>query len=169
MLRLRILPLKATPPLCQKAPNYRRLDRNIPVLWAGNAGLPHKARGRQGAAVPAVGCGWPCAYTVLVFHLEPLIAAPCDHFTCCPEFTSSHSQDPFFRGRNTISNSTWSILSCHVLPSRQPSSPPSFPSLLPLRTCSSHLPSSPLKWKGKTGHVVNEVKRGYERRADKRK
>lgn len=40
-----------------KSTQLRRLDRNLPVLWEGNAGLPHKAWGRQGAAVHAVGCG----------------------------------------------------------------------------------------------------------------
>lgn len=40
-----------------KAPGYRRLERDIPVLWEGNAGLPHRGSGKAGAAVGAVGCG----------------------------------------------------------------------------------------------------------------
>lgn len=40
-----------------KSTQLQEARQKIPVLWEGNAGLPHRPWGRQGAAVRAVGCG----------------------------------------------------------------------------------------------------------------
>lgn len=178
MVRQLILPLKPTPPPCQKENGYRRLDRNISVSWEGNAGSRlcwgclAGAQGRQWAAACGVGCGWPRAHTVLVFHLGRLFTAFSGIF-CCPEFCSLHIRDPSFRGRNTISNSTYSILSTTSLElsfqANIISSQHCFPSHFSLRTCSYHFASTALEWRGKTCRVVNEVRRGCAAEADKRK
>lgn len=140
-------------------------------VWAV-PGLPRRAWGRQWAAVCSVGGQTMCSHCVGLPLRTSVHCLLWDLLTCSPEFCSSHIQDPSVRGRNTISNSTYSILSTTSLAlpfqANIVSSQRCFPTRLPPRTCSSHFPSTPQKRRGETWHAINEGKRRWQTKESKR-
>lgn len=146
------------------------LQEGSRLHWGCLAGAQRK----QWAGVCGVECGWPYAHTVLAFHLGPLFTASSGIFW--PTVLSSAvptSRTLPLKVDIQLLIAFHSILSTTSLAFSFQANIVSFqhhfPSCLPPRTCFSHFPSTPLKWRGKTWYAVNEVKRGCKTETDKRK
>lgn len=142
-------PLNPTPPPCQKRKWLQEARQEHPCVvgrkcWVGAASQD---------SGKAVGSCW--VWGTMHSHCVGLSFRTSVHYllgdllACSPEFCSSRIQDPSIRPRNTISNSTYSILSTNSLTlsfqANIISSQHFFLSCLSPRTCSSHFPSTPLK------------------------